>query len=432
MQQTIGYFQNMLSKSTRKYILAVFLLSVVFQRIVIVKTISNVKLVHIIGAAIFPLAFIYPSKNCISKKIVVLISLLYLQTLLAYLHYGFSTWFLNMVFCTLTVYITWKLSDDFLLNDWLEIGKYPGLVLFVCITVNMIINWEAVWQYLLYPTAAHPWHKSFLSGGINEDSSWLALFSFLASGSEWWLPMITMVYAFSFLENSRAGLLAAIAFTTWAVVHWFRKKFGKDISIKFPGEWNKKSRIISFSLSIIIFIAFFLVQIQAYAFQRNVQNGESSAETQGVEYHGIVENLSDRLLAIGNEPGSMGRIGIWRWVPKEVSENIWGYGLGNGKKQIDENDPLGTSIERVDNVHSIYLQVLLEQGIIGFVFLLIFIFLFIKREIKTLACNPLAAYLLCYFCLGIFQDRFINVPMWFVVGAYISLMGSSKQKNSIV
>ena len=244
-QRTVDFVKKNLTKSVRKTILAVFILSVIFQRVIIVQIISNVKLVHIVGAFAFPFALIYPSKNHISKRIILFVFLLYLQTILAYLKYGFSTWFLNMVFCTLTVFITWKFSDDFSLNDWLEIGKLPGILLFVCISINMLIYRDAIWQYLIYPTAAHPWHKSFLSGGINEDSTWLGLFTFLAVGSPWWLPMITMVFVFSFLENSRAGLLSAIAFTVWAGVQWLRKKSGNDVNVKFLKEWNKKSKIIS-------------------------------------------------------------------------------------------------------------------------------------------------------------------------------------------
>lgn len=108
---------------------------------------------------------------------------------------------------------------------------------------------------------------------------------------------------------------------------------------------------------------------------------------------------------------------MWKWIPKELSENIWGYGLGNGMKRIRENDP---NMILEDNLHNIYFQVLLDQGIVGFIIMLSIVAKFFLEEIRSLAQNPLAGFLVLYLFLGLMQYRLLETPMWFIFGAYLS------------
>ena len=423
---------EILTKEIRKKLLLCFLALSCVQSVVIFDLGAPFKLVHVAGIVLSPLLLFYSPKYKYNFKICVLIVLLYVQTMVSYAIYGFSSWSLRMIFCTFAFLYTWWTSDDFSLDDWLWIGKNTSIFVFVCIIFNSFLQSDSFRYFLLQPKTNHPYYTSFFGGGVNLDASWLGLFTFLASASPWWLPMLAVTFVFSILTNSRAGLLAGLCFLMWCVAKWICKYFfKKNTSIKFFSSWKRKQKNISILLFLVVTLGFFLVEGMVFLDHKKAQNEnitENNIQENDTNFQGATSALLDRFETVGDvekDGGTRGRLNMWKWVPKEFKENVWGYGLGNGIKQIKENDP---SIYE-SNIHNIYFQILLEQGIVGAVITFLIIFRFVIKEFPSLFSNPLAAFLLCYLGLGAIQFRLLDVMMWFVVGAYMSLQSIQKQSK---
>lgn len=409
----LNQIQKMLTKNRRKCLLTILIITSCLQRAVVIELVAPVKVVHIIGALMSPLLILYRSTSQFNKKVFAVMAFLYIQTTISYLNFGINSWLLNMLFCTLAFALAWRMSDDFNLDDWLWIGKISAVTIYFLIFFNFILSLNGLWNFMLAPSVHKPQvHQTIFGGGVTMESSWLGLFGFLAAGSAWWFPIITLTLIFSIMANSRAGILTCLAFLAWAFAQWIRRRRNKQTAILFWNDWKLKQRIYCTILSVLIVAIYTTMQISAFAVQRSpVQEQTNSYESQSV-----LGNVIDRFQSIGDEPGSRGRINMWKWFPKEFKENIWGYGLGNGMEQVRENDP---SI-REGNIHNIYFQIALEQGFIGLFILTFIIISFIRKEISCLFSNPLAAFLLCFLGLGVIQFRLLEVVLWIIVAAYIN------------
>lgn len=398
------------SKKVRRIILLMLLITPFLHHIAITESAVPIRLNHIVIAVLFFANFFYSSQNmAIIKKYLILTGIMYAQTFIAYCFFGIHKWVLNLILCTLAMFTSWWLSDDFTQQDWFAIGKIYATVSFCGYILHLFVHKGEIWSFLLNPIYAHPIKGYLLSG---EDASWLGLSAFFAANSALWMPIIALTFVFSIFTNSRGGLLTAFCFVLWISVQYIRKKFGKNVKVLFWSNWSKTQKIISMLLTVLIILTLVVAQSSALEAQREAQTGSDSAKiVQAGSY------LLNRVRETGNEPGSLGRLRMWKWVPQESKENILGYGLGNGTNQIKENDPQIYEI----NLHNIYLQVLLDQGVIGFTILILVIAKFVLTEIPSLFSNPIAAFILCYLGLGVFQFTFLDVFFWIIVGGYLNL-----------
>ena len=417
----INRTNKMLTKKVRTILLAILIVAACIQRVTVIELVAPVKAVHIIGAFMSPLLILYRSTSKFNKKVFAVIAFLYIQTVISYLKFGLNLWFLNMIFCTLAFALTWRLSDDFDWNDWLWIGKASAVIIYFLIGINIIRNANGIWEFLLSPNLGKPQMSSTIfGGGVNMDSSWLGLFCFLAAGSAWWFPIITLTVVFSIIANSRAGILTGFAFLVWAFVQWIRRKKNASTTILFWKDWKLSQKVYCVFLSVLVIAIYITMQMAAFLIQKGLESEQVNSfeweafETQ--ENQSALGNIIDRFQNIGDEPGSLGRINMWKWVPQEFRENIWGYGLGNGIEQVRKNDPR----IRDSNIHNIYFQIALDQGILGLIILVVIVVSFIRNEISGLFSNPFAAFLLCYLGLGIIQFRLLEVVLWMIVAAYIN------------
>lgn len=218
---------SLLILDVRRWILAIFLISSFLQKVVIFEIGTSFKLVHLTGLLIVPLLLIYDSRQKLNVAPLLTILFLYFHTGLSYLRFGFNSWSFNMIFCTLTVILTFGLSDDFTLKDWMWIGNLAAVFFFICILFNLARSKDAIWQFVVDPSTSPSGKPAYLStfsggwlGGINSDSSWLGLFTFLTANTFFWLPMVVMTLLLGLLLNSRAGLLSGLAFVVWVFAHW--------------------------------------------------------------------------------------------------------------------------------------------------------------------------------------------------------------------
>lgn len=397
-------------KKVRGIIIAFLLLLAVPQNIVLFKSVSNIKPVHIFAALLLPVVLIYPSQNRrISKFLLSIVGFVCIQTIIAYAVFGQNTLIINLIFCGYCFFVTYLLADDFSHTDWNRLLRICAWITILLVCGNILWNFEAIWKFMRNPGFYHPVYQTMFGGGPNLDATWAALMCFFLVSSGYWLPGITLSMLVTVFASSRAGLLANLAFIVWMAAQWLRTRGTQEKTIRFWKNWTKKERIISIISTVLILTLFVICQAAAISTQQ---------ETQQSQGKGVFSNLYERSTSIGEEPGSLGRMNMWQYVPEEVMKAPLGCGFGNGMEQVRAHSPETISD---GNLHNIYFQTLLDMGFPGFVLLLVVIGLFIKAEWRQLFAKPIAAFLLCYLGLGAIQFRLTESIMWTVVGAYYSL-----------
>lgn len=109
-----------------------------------------------------------------------------------------------------------------------------------------------------------------------------------------------------------------------------------------------------------------------------------------------------RFQDIGYEPGSEGRLVLWQTAPEVFMQNPMGVGAGNAIHAIET--ALGSGVQE-DNVHNIYLQILVDLGIIGFAAYGLMVFAAWRRLRVAVSTHPLWLAIGMYFILGGLQFR---------------------------
>lgn len=435
MQPALSFLrQNTIlrQKRTRLVLLTAFLLAACIQNVVLFDIGASFKLAHLAGVLLFPVALLQRPTRPLGKFWWASVGVLAAYTAITYLVFGFNSWLLNGVFCVYAVWCVWKLSGDLDRKDWLLIFRTAAVVMLVLVAANMLFQFEKIWKFMLSPGFYHPVYNTIFGGGPNLDASWIGLFCFVMAGTVWWRPYYATSVIISLLTSSRAGLLANGAFAVWIFVHWVWAAW-KDKRIFYTHRhYDRKKSVISIVLAVCIVGAYGLVQAAALhgdvlVTEPDASFSQSKGETSDKDAAtSLLENLTERMISIGDEPGSKGRLNMWQHIPTVLAQNPLGYGLGNGIEAVRNCDP-----ENIPdgNLHNIYFQALLDFGIPGAACLLAAVFIFIKKELPSLAAWPISGFILCYLCLGMIQYRMLEVPAWIAVTAYVSVNSLEKQKG---
>lgn len=453
MQPTLSFSrQNTIlrQKRTRLVLLTALLLAACIQNIVLFDIGASFKLAHLAGVLLFPVALLQRPARPMGKLWWASVGVLAVYTAVAYLVFGFNSWLLNGIFCLYTVWCVWKLCGGLDKEDWLRIFRTTAVIILVIVTVNILLQFEKIWAFMEAPGLYHPVYNTIFGGGPNLDASWIGLFCFVMAGTVWWRPYYATSVIISLLTSSRAGLLANAAFAVWIFVHWVWVVRKKKTVFYVRDRYDRKKSALSIVLVLCIMCAYGLAQ--GIAMYGNPLTMKTQTSSQSIGMHGdedttefeaspsvdsaerpnkgasasLLENLTERMTSIGDEPGSKGRLNMWQHIPTVLAQNPLGYGLGNGIEAVRNCDP-----ENIPdgNLHNIYFQALLDFGIPGAVCLLAAVFIFIKKELPTLAAWPVAAFILCYLCLGMIQYRMLEVPAWIAITAYVSVNSIQKKKG---
>lgn len=440
MQPTLSFSrQNTIlrQKRTRLVLLTVFLLTACVQNVVLFDAGASFKLVHLAGVFLFPVAVLQKPARPMGKLWWASVGVLAVYTAVAYLVFGFNSWLLNGVFCVYAVWCVWKLSGDLGRKDWLLIFRTAAVVMLVLVAANMLFQFEKIWKFMLSPGLYHPVYNTIFGGGPNLDASWIGLFCFVMAGTVWWRPYFAASVIISLLTSSRAGFLANGAFAVWLFVHWALEAWKRRSVFSCRDRHGRWMSALSLLLTLCIIGVYAAAQGAAmYTTMQQSQAKDPPATSQAAEPSAppadkntppsLLSNLKDRMTSIGDEPGSIGRLNMWKHIPAVVADNPLGYGLGNGMEAVRACDPENIS---EGNLHNIYFQALVDYGVLGAGALLTAVFLFVKKELPSLAAWPVSGFILCYLCLGMIQYRMLEVPAWIAVAAYVSVNSIQKKKG---
>jgi O-antigen ligase len=311
-------------------------------------------------------------------SIVIFFLLNIFTSLVGYMRYGFNGMLLSMVFGFIEI-VALESSINYLsYNEWLKLIRIILISVIIVVDINVLLQLKEIIQALTNGFY-HPSITTVFIGGVNIESSWLGLFSVFFLGKKRGILFYINCVLLSVIYVSRAGIVSnALAFLWFFITtqqHSTKKKMSVAIAIVL--------------LSVVLYYMF-----------------------------DVVETLFGRLTVSGivEAQGSRGRTRIWEHVIPMIMNNPLGYGAGNAIKAISAY--AGITIYE-SNMHNIFMQYLVDEGIVGFFSLFILVIGFIKNEIKSRLRSPFAAALTIYLVLSLFQFRGCEALLFFILSFYL-------------
>ena len=135
--------------------------------------------------------------------------------------------------------------------------------------------------------------------------------------------------------------------------------------------------------------------------------------TATVQYGDGISYVVKRFQSIGDEPGSLGRLTLWSGGLTVFVRHPFGVGQGNAIPALERE--LGVDVPE-DNLHNLYLQHLVETGLLGLAAYLVFGIMAWRRYVAGGYQDPLLAYVLCYMAVSTIQFSGGDPILWFVWG----------------
>lgn len=375
----------------RKHFLGLFLLSMCFQNIEIINFGGfGLKLFHIFSILFIPVLL----KNYKEIRLppAIFTFLLYYFIFISSINiikYGFHSLNYNYIFSYYLLVILFTLFRNIEKKELEDIIKNVAILALLCVCINAFIHRNIIIRFFKNPFG-HPVYKFVFGGGANLEATWIGMFGLFFKGDKRrYFYNITAAFI-SIILASRVGIIIN-------VLSFIFITFGKN-------EHNKigSKNIIIGSALLLLFICISLKS-------------------------GIINYLLLRLESIGVDTGSTARLRMWGYVFEAFKRNPFGYGLGNSIKAINT---VSYKVIREGNIHNLYFQMLLDAGIIGLVAYLYVIFRFVKEEFVNILSNPVVAFILVYFILGLVQFRGGDALFYFIVGIYL-IEKEAKNKNEI-
>jgi O-antigen ligase len=225
---------------------------------------------------------------------------------------------------------------------------------------------------------------------LNLEATWLAVSSAFFIGSVMFVPFVLGAAATSALYASRAGVLIAALIVIAALV----KAVVERRSLAHPRMHSRARRL-----------TWMLVTVAATV---GVIIGRAR-----VNEYGDTTYVARRFSTIGEEPGSMGRLTLWRGGLAVFTEFPLGVGAGNAVPTLRR--VLGVDVPE-DNLHNMYLQHAVEAGIPGLVALLALGVVVAVRVVKSRFRDPLLIFVAAYFVAGAIQFTGVDAALWLVYG----------------
>ncbi len=132
--------------------------------------------------------------------------------------------------------------------------------------------------------------------------------------------------------------------------------------------------------------------------------------------------VAQRFAAIGEEPGSLGRITLWKGGLKVFAEHPFGVGLGNAVPALRRT--LGVDVPE-DNLHNVYLQHAVETGLPGLTAFLVFAVMVALRVFRSRFKDPLLLFVAGYLVAGAIQFTGVDAMVWLVYGLQTGAPGGA-------
>lgn len=381
-------------KSTKlnmdKILMFILILSGCFQNIKILS-ISNtfaLKLYHLI-AILLSIKLIRKGKIKTLPKIVNLFFIyIFIISIFFYYFYGFNSLIINYIFAYYVLILIYNLGDSLRFNDWIEILMKVATIILFMAYINIFTHFSQI-KFFLSGNTERVILDTFFGGGINIEATWIGLLGvfFLFSDKIYFYLLFSSIL--SLLYSSRSGLIVNVLL--FLVV--FLKK-----------EKRTNTRLKKIAFICLLLIALLFVNLKT----------------------GMISYILARFSNVGNEKGSLGRLRMWEYILPAFKKNPFGYGLGNAIKSLT----IISGIKYAEsNLHNMFFQMLLDTGILGFIYYLYFNIKLIFVEIKNVFKNPIVLFLIIYIFMSCIEFRGGDFILYVVVGIYLKMKKNDKYEG---
>jgi len=317
-----------------------------------------------------------------------------LISLVLYFIYPFNRIIINYAFAFYIFYIGYYIATIFDEDKIIEILQKITLYIFSVASVKPIYHIPQLIAFFKAPWG-HPDVFTIYGGGVNLEATWLSLSSALFINSrKHFLFFVSAALLISILYASRAGVVISILVS--------------GLYFLSPATTSKERRMLLVGASFCIFAFTFFIDFSQlakdiYALKRIVDVGGDA------------------------DKGMAGRFALWRYYYDAlVNSSFMGYGAGNGIYAVE-------SVSKIDypedNLHNLYMQILIETGIIGLILYMLLIYNLVIKAIRTRFLNPFAIIIIVYFIAALIQFRGTEAIIWFYIGLFLKIQTLTSQVN---
>ena len=273
--------------------------------------------------------------------------------------------------------------------------RIASVAFLVIVTAKNVQHLPAFILYLANPVG-HPDVPTLSGGGLNLEATWLGLGSTFLIGTVLFVPFALAAAATSALYASRAGIVVVAVVACAALAHAW-------------GQWralraNPTGSVVAARRARPRILTLLMIAAAVAAL---------GAAVVTVRQYGDPTYVAQRFSAIGEEPGSMGRLTLWRGGLRVFAEYPLGVGVGNAVPMLRRI--LGVDVPE-DNLHNIYLQHAVETGLPGLLALLVFAAMVGRRLVTSRFRDPLLIFVGGFLVLGVIQFSGVDAIVWLIYG----------------
>ena len=317
------------------------------------------------------------------------------STLVAYLLYEPRVAGIKLLIDLYAALVATSLGYLFNRGMVLRAWRVAGLAFVIVVTLKNLTHVPEFIAYLARPFN-HPDVPSLAGGGLNLEATWLALSSFFMIGTVLFVPVTLLAAATSALYASRVGVVIAVMALCGAVAHaWGMGR------LRALAQRRSSNRA-----------AIYIRRIAALVFV-GTSIGVVAAVVRVARQYGDATYVAERFGTIGEDPGSVGRLVLWRGGLRVFEENPLGVGAGNAVPILRR--VLGVDVPE-DNLHNIYLQHAVETGIPGLAALLLLAAMVARRVVRSRYRDQLLLFVAAYLVAGLIQFSGVDVIFWLAYG----------------
>ena len=326
-----------------------------------------------------------------SKPIFIFLIYMVINSVYNFLFLGFERLLLDYIYAFYILVLVYNLGKKLSQDEWISIIKTVAITSLIIVFLNLLKNIDEIIYFFKNQYNEHPSYKFIFTGGPNLEATWIGLFGFFFKDDKKGYIYIVFCTIVSVLLSSRAGIIIDVI--VFIFLSFSQTPNRKDLI--------KKNRLLIMILMVII-------------------SGVIAIST------GVADKLLGRLTNINSNPGSQGRIHMWRNVWEAFIYKPMGYGAGNAIRGLNM---IADEFFLEDNVHNLFLQMLLDLGIIGFVFYFIIVSKFLLQELENFFTNPFTAFLITYILIGFIQFKGAEIIIFYILAVYLLLRNNNKNER---
>lgn len=365
-----------------------------FTILLILCCVQKISIVEVEGAGLkpnhlFSLLFLPLLGNHIKISniyILIFYGIMIVSTILGAYTFGVNSLVLNYIYGLYLLTIILTVGKNIAYSEWIGVFRNSAIIVTGLIIINDYLQRGAIIQFLNYPFG-HPSIDYLFGGGANLEATWVSLFLFAFNDSKLFLPYLVFCLGISAIYASRVGMMII---AIYIVLKIFSRK----------GNVNLLKIFSLFLLGIAIIIYMFNI--------------------------GVFDYIISRFVAIGTDPGSLGRLAMWEFAVQAINDNPFGVGIGNALNYLRET----TGIQFYENnMHNLYMQMFVELGWIGGLYYAIVITVFVIRNRKKTIKNIFVGMLYTYIFMSMLQFRGGEPIIFFILGVYLTLISNDEKRD---